>query len=76
MMEAIPSDGIAPMSSEQKAKLIRLVLQNSRLETPEDYVPESAGACSDYSRLFEFAGTENVAILVVNVAGVNLDFGC
>jgi dynein heavy chain len=38
VMEASPSDGIAPMSAEQKAKLIRLVLQNSRLETPENYV--------------------------------------
>jgi hypothetical protein len=37
-MEEISSDTIAPMSSEQKAKLIRLVLQNARLETPEDYV--------------------------------------
>ena len=40
------------------------------------HVTESARTCSYYSRLFELAGTENVLILVVNVLGVNLDFGC
>ena len=43
-MRRVTGLGIAPMSAEQKAKLIRLVLQNSRLETPEDYVTDSARA--------------------------------
>jgi hypothetical protein len=38
IMEAIPSETIAPMSGEMKTKLIRMVLQNARLEAPEDYV--------------------------------------
>jgi dynein heavy chain len=66
-IEQVPSEGFADMTGEQKAKLVRLVLANSRLENPEEYVPSLKelllGAEASYVLAMKFAILKQELIL-------------